>query len=54
MMNCDMKEEQSFAQIQLLLKHDLAVICKPVVPLKFKSIHARNLKGVLGCGIFNQ
>lgn len=54
MMSCDMKEEQSLAQLQLLLKHDLSVVCKPAVPLKFRSIHATNLKGILGCGIFNQ
>lgn len=43
-----MKEEQSLAQIQLLLKRGLSVICKLVIPLKFKSIHATNLKGLLG------
>lgn len=54
MMSCDMEEEPSLAQIQLLLKHDLSVIYKPVVPLKFKSIHATHLRGILVCVIFNQ
>lgn len=48
-MRCGMTEEQSLAHIQPLLEDDLSR-----VPLKFKSIYATNLTGMLLCAISNQ